>query len=246
MSAKSVLQTTLALALIMCGCGPKVKDLSVDKDFEEAALTGSTLLVGGLTSSFAGPAADSMLGSGALWLRDGLVEHLSGVNVPPLETVPEALGEENQQQMLEEFRKSLTVSAKQLELLGPSATGGKPYLVLARLESDRQWTNQKENKDSSGTVLSRSYNSNRQLLATFSIWDIMTRARVWSGQVAGKSTATNTIKEDELGLGAVGEVIDILTGSESDAPKEGFPSTPGLNEVTSILFENFAKALPRK
>jgi len=89
-------------------------------------------------------------------------------------------------------------------------------------------------------------------LATFSVWDIKTHGRVWSGQVAGKSTATHTLKANEapgfsdLGLGDVGKVLDVIAGVDDKATKDAYPETPGLNEVTPLLFRNFAKALSAK
>lgn len=248
MATRGILFRCMALGLSLCACGPKVKDLAVSKEFKNTPLDGSTFIVGGLTSSFAGPAADSMLESGALWMRDGLVENVAGINVPPLEYALQTLGEDSLKRLLDLFNQTLLPSKNQLDPFKQPDPAGKIYLVLARLESDRQWTDKEEKKDSSGTVLSRSYKSNRQLMATFSVWNVMTTNRVWNGQVSGKTTSAHTVnaeqETDYSDLGIVGAVLDVFDSSgEGPEPEPNYPATPGLHEVTPVLFKNFAKAM---
>jgi hypothetical protein len=238
---------------LLYNCGPNVENLSIDAEFEKASLVGSTILVGGLTSMVArDKSADIDTESGAQIFRDKLGEKMAGVNVIPASFARETFGEEDYWRILEDYNLNLRMSDLDLQKLGAKFPNGRTYLALARLESYNQWNYKGETKDSTGLVINIFLQTNRKLVAKFTMWDLAAMKQVWSGQISGTATATNNYPQvkgvDWSELGPVGDIIEMA--EEEDRREEQksyvYPESPSFIWTAGNLFNEFANALNNK
>ncbi len=242
------LSLLLGLVLTCNACATKIDGLYVSDSFKAAEIKGGPMVTGGVTDVRSGYRRTDSNTYSALLLAE-IKDERAYINVKPVETLIQALGEETYDATLQTYTSSGLDEAALSKIA--SKLPGIRFVALAKVESnvtEKSSAHQaaSETKDDKGKVTrnpeTTTKKHSRTILATMHVYDLQKKNVAFSGQVTKSKEASQTYTVTSIGN--VLSVVNTLNGKDDDATYPT-PKAPETREVLSNVFEGFAENFPK-
>jgi hypothetical protein len=261
----------LAVAALLAGCTTPIRGLDHDPSFNPISIDASGLAVGGVVSARR-PLDPGRRASYADLLRSALRSQRPNLTILTADAVVSALGEDDYQEMLRQYRELGAPSAATLRLLSKRLEHAR-YLVLARIDRNdtSRWTTDEAIDNSKGKRIGTKthYRHGRTVGVSLRILDLDGGATVWSGSVEKSSWNENTeddrdpdLDDDHkhqsvgkdlrdaalagLALGALEAVLGDDGTSSQSPPPDLYPDPPDGSDLLEQAFRGFGENLPQR
>jgi len=232
----------MIVAVLIAGCGPKVKVGYQDASFTPAAISARGLAIGGIawrvddqdSSGTIQAAMDSIL-----WLR--LTKDLKDVHVKPVLYLRSALGEVSYRQLMNSYDRPGNLTSQNGAMLKGVMGEASPYIIFGRIDRNRITT---ERADISTSTSEQFVNiTTRRLEGEFRVYDSESGQLVWHGRLtAWKSSGKDDSEKNQTGF--LEEILSsALFGGE---PESEFPDPPSVAAVAWKLYGGLTKVFSRR
>jgi hypothetical protein len=224
----------LLLAAVVLGCGPKAGLLE-----GEAHLGYGDLKHGGLA-----PLA-AVTSEGDEDLREPLLGYLEAAlrERHDLRTMAggearKAIGAGDHDRLLERYERSGRFDGDDLALLDSLIGSQTRYVAAARVEDESVDQKEESQTDDDSGVTTTTRSAILRIRVAFSVYDLETRQRVWTGTVTGSDH--NSVTETDKPKGLVAGILDAIFGGDSHED----PEAPKADGALRKIFATFARELP--
>lgn len=266
---------TLALALaalLAAACTTPIRGLDHDPSFNPISIGAGGLAIGGVVGARR-PLDPGRRSSYADLLRTSFRAERPALTILTADAVANALGEDDYEEMLREYRELGAPSGQSLRLLAKRLDQAR-YLVLARIDRSEtgRWTSDESIDDSKGKEIGTKthYRHGRTVDVSLRIFDLDGRATVWSGSVEKASWNENTEEDRDsdfyddprkrqsvgkdlrdaaiagLAIGVIDAILDDGGASSSSAAPDPYPDPPDESDLLEQAFRGFAENLPKR
>jgi hypothetical protein len=262
--------SALAVAALLAACTTPIRGLDHDPSFHPGSIDASGLAVGGVVAARR-PLDAGRRASYADLLRSALRAERPNLTVLTADAVVSALGEDDYEAMLRQYRELGAPSPAPLRTLSQRLERAR-YLVLARIDRNEtsRWTTDEAIESSKGKRIGTKthYRHGRTVGVSLRIFDLDDGATVWSGSV--EKSAWNENTEDErdpdldgdrdshqsigkdlrdaalagLALGALDALLGDDGASSPSAPPDPYPDSPDESDLLEQAFRSFGENLP--
>ncbi len=234
--------------LFSTACATKVDGLYVSDSFKPDTLKRATLITGGVANITSSYNRDESNSYSALMLGQ-FKDEREDLNLKPVETLIQALGDKHYNETIEKYAKS-GLDAQMLETMAAKVPGIR-FVAFAKIESNNTEKNAShqpasETKDDKGKVTKNPESwtkiHKRTVLASLHIYDLNKKEVAFSGQVTKfkESSRTYTVNA----IGNVLSVVNAIKGKDDEATYPT-PEAPQTREVLAEVFEGFAENFPK-
>ncbi|MEM7209028.1 MAG: hypothetical protein AAF434_14490 [Pseudomonadota bacterium] len=241
--------TLASILACLAACAAHVDGLKVDESFSYPAIIGNRMAIAGVVS------VDGDLGPvlrnryAGMLLREIRDERKKYPLISSGE-VEVKVGAEYTV-ALDDYRYINAMSAENLQLFRGAGLPAR-YFVFSRIEgtSIEQSRNDEEitRTDDLGKVIEDyievTLTTTRSVTAVFNIFDLVTGASVWSGEVTQRRSNTNDYridKDERFEDALISAVVNTLLFGDTG---RDYPDPPGFDTVLKSVFYGFAENLP--
>jgi hypothetical protein len=258
------------MAALLAACTTPIRGLDHDPSFTPASIDASGLAVGGVVAARR-PLDPGRRASYADLLRTALRAERPNLTILTADAVVSALGENDYEVMLRQYRELGAPSAATLSLLSKRLERAR-YLVLARIDRNEtnRWTAEEAIDDSKGKRIGTKthYRHGRTVSVSLRIFDLDDGSSVWSGSVEKAAWNENTEEvrdadfDDDrkrqsvgkdlrdaalagLAIGALDALLGDDAGSNPSPPPDPYPDPPGESDLLEQAFRGFGQNLPQ-
>jgi hypothetical protein len=242
-----------ASLLALTSCSTNVQQFEASPTTSRAAFTNDGLAILGCTSTVDTletiALSDKMCGA----LAGSLVGVDAKVRLTPWKVLKPAVGADEARVCLGHVLKRGALTPSDLDSLTGNVEKAR-YVVVHRIERDEVTLDQDnyyEDVNGKSTKTGKTYQTKRSMTATFWVYEMKTRERVWMATVDGNKQEEVTRRDgvDDDGVlediaSAIGTVDDVLGNYEQDG--KPYPAPPSPEEVMLRIYKKFSGMLLAK
>ena len=249
----AILSISVVAGSLLTSCKATARGHTVHESFTPEAIASGDLAVGGVTSAVTAMSEPERSVLAERFRRIVVDEH-EDYRVVSAGNVAIRMGDEDYAAMIDEFEKRGELNEGRLEGIADALSGTR-YLMMLRVEKDGvtrdRWERDNDESDALGAIEATSYGgapqsgdtifarkTTRRVRVGLIVYDLTTRAQVWSGSVTGSRVNTNKRKDDAQ-VGLMAWIFDTDQYPER-------PEPPTFDKVVGVAFRGLAENLPEQ
>ena len=243
----AVTVATLAVGIVVSGCGPHVTyDRGDGPDFDFQSLSQGGIAVLGATTT-RGTWDERVEEREALThsFEDALLRERKDLEVLRVSEIRSRMGAIPYEDLLDGWDRYAELSTEELAALDSLVGERCRYVALGRIE-DAEVSND-ETEDTSGERAKTTLRTTRTVRISFRVYDLQAARSAWNPTLTGSDDNEETIEEDEDEGGILDQLISgLVEGLLGLGDDPEYPEAPSTDRIASKVFVRFVKELPRR